>query len=219
MRQLTDVLNRSKNLVVNCFLLLPRAKHFDSSLYRARSRPISLYSSRSRSCSRLYIKFTAINSICIHNRLRFFHNSNTSLKKSPMNDRSTTPDHQQVNLDILFYVPNIIGYGRILIACAAFVFYQDPPVFIVLYTLSITLDGFDGYAARKLNQCSKFGAWFDVTIDLFTRGYLWCALFRNGYIIVFLEWLTFLSTHIKGENWKIPEENFPLLVKMVMANG
>ncbi|KAK3749021.1 hypothetical protein RRG08_056928 [Elysia crispata] len=138
-----------------------------------------------------------------------------------MNNLDTTSDHQQrpVNLDVLFLVPNVIGYGRVLLACVAFAFYQDPPWFILFYTSSIVLDGFDGYAARKLNQCSKFGAWFDVIIDLFSRGYLWCALFRGGYAIVFLEWVTFLSTHSRGENWKIPDENFPPLVKMVMANG
>lgn len=34
----------------------------------------------------------------------------------------------------------------------------------------------DGFAARKLNQCTAFGAWFDVVIDLFGRGMLWSRI-------------------------------------------
>ncbi|GFN95516.1 phosphatidylinositol synthase [Plakobranchus ocellatus] len=124
-----------------------------------------------------------------------------------------------VRIEVLLFIPNIIGYIRIFLACCAFASFQEPAWFMALYTSSIALDGVDGFVARKLNQCTKFGAWFDVIIDLFSRGYLWCALFRWGYIIIFLEWVTFLSTHSRGEHWKIPEEKFPALVTMVMANG
>ncbi|XP_005096617.1 uncharacterized protein LOC101858706 [Aplysia californica] len=124
-----------------------------------------------------------------------------------------------MGLEVLAYVPNIVGYIRIVLASCAFLLFQQPVWFTILYSISISLDGIDGYLARKLNQTSKFGAWFDVVIDLFSRGYLWCALFRSGYLVVMLEWLTFVCTHSRGENWRIPEENFPMLVKMVMANG
>ncbi|XP_059154103.1 uncharacterized protein LOC131939662 [Physella acuta] len=124
-----------------------------------------------------------------------------------------------MDLGILFYIPNIIGYVRIMLAAGAFINYDNPGTFVVLYTTSIALDGIDGYCARKFNQCSKFGAWLDVVVDLFSRGYLWCALFRNGYLIVFLEWVTFVSTHYRGENWRTTEENFPYLVKKVMDKG
>ena len=33
--------------------------------------------------------------------------------------------------------------------------------------------GLDGYAARKLNQISVFGAWLDVVVDVIGRGMLW----------------------------------------------
>ncbi|KAI8783114.1 uncharacterized protein LOC106056212 [Biomphalaria glabrata] len=121
-------------------------------------------------------------------------------------------------LEVLFYIPNVIGYVRILLAIGAFLFYHDPTWFTILYTASISLDGIDGYLARRLHQCSAFGAWFDVVIDLFTRGYLWCALFQGGYLIACLEWMTFMSTHSRGEHWKIPRDNFPWLVKNVMAD-
>lgn len=150
-----------------------------------------------------------------------YYSRSMSSNSNPRSNRESGIDQLQhpVNLEVLFYIPNIIGYGRILLACIAFTYYQDPTWFILFYSSSIILDGLDGYTARKLNQCSKFGAWFDVIIDLFSRGYLWCALFKGGYLIVFLEWVTFVSTHSRGENWKIPDEKFPTLVKLVMENG
>ncbi|KAK7087341.1 uncharacterized protein [Littorina saxatilis] len=120
---------------------------------------------------------------------------------------------------VLLYVPNIIGYMRVILTILAFVFYEQPLWFIILYSASIALDGVDGYAARKLNQCSDFGAWFDVVIDVFSRGLLWCSLHEYGYLVIFVEWLTFVSTHCRGPKWKIPEESFPWLVKSVMGNN
>jgi len=124
-----------------------------------------------------------------------------------------------MGLEVLSFVPNIVGYVRILLVSAAFLMAHQPKYFAVLYTISICLDGLDGYLARKLNQTSKFGAWFDVVIDLYSRGYLWCYLFRAGYFIAMLEWLTFVCTHSREDKWKVTEEEFPLFVKMVMAKG
>lgn len=121
--------------------------------------------------------------------------------------------------EVLLFVPNIIGYLRILLIAGAFFAYGHPLLFLLLYSASTILDGFDGYAARKLNQCSAFGAWFDVVIDLLGRGLLWCSLFKYGYLMIFVEWMTFVSTHCRGAQWKITEDNFPWLVKRVMANG
>ncbi|CAL1529182.1 unnamed protein product [Lymnaea stagnalis] len=36
---------------------------------------------------------------------------------------------------------------------------------------------------------------------------------------MFVEWLTFLATHSRGENWKLPDEQFPWIVKRVMDSG
>ncbi|KAL8569147.1 hypothetical protein ACOMHN_020274 [Nucella lapillus] len=81
------------------------------------------------------------------------------------------------------------------------------------------LIGLDGYAARKLNQCSDFGAWLDIVVDLISRGLLWCSLYQYGYVVMCVEWLTFVSTHCRGAKWKIPEDSFPWLVTRVMAKG
>ena len=34
-----------------------------------------------------------------------------------------------------------------------------------------------------------------------------------------VEWMTFISTHVKGPDWKKTEKDFPKIVVMVMANG
>ncbi|XP_050409004.1 uncharacterized protein LOC126823971 [Patella vulgata] len=121
--------------------------------------------------------------------------------------------------DILFFIPNIIGYIRIGLALISFILWNYPFYFLLFYCLSVSLDCVDGYAARKFQQTSKFGAWFDVIIDLLSRGFLWCGLSKWGYIIVMLEWMTFVSTHSKGPNWKETSKDFPALVKSVMAGG
>lgn len=123
------------------------------------------------------------------------------------------------NLSILLFIPNIIGYIRIFLTILAFVMFHNPAWFLVLYGASIVFDGFDGYFARKLNQCSDFGAWLDVVVDLFSRGLLWCSLSQYGYLVIFLEWLTFVATHCRGAKWKTTEDKFPWLVKNVMENG
>ncbi|KAK7475673.1 hypothetical protein BaRGS_00033099 [Batillaria attramentaria] len=124
-----------------------------------------------------------------------------------------------MGFEVLMYVPNVIGYIRILLTVLAFVLYAHPAWFLTLYSTAVILDAFDGYCARTLNQCSAFGAWFDVVVDLLGRGLLWCSLYQYGYLVIFVEWMTFVSTHCRGAQWKITEENFPWLVKRVMANG
>jgi len=64
------------------------------------------------------------------------------------------------------YVPNIIGYARILFTTIAFYYaYDDYVKFFILYSISELLDIADGHAARYLGQCSKFGAVLDMITD------------------------------------------------------
>jgi len=67
---------------------------------------------------------------------------------------------------VYFYVPNIIGYSRILFTTIAFYYaYTDYLTFFVFYSISELLDMADGHAARYLDQCSKFGAVLDMITD------------------------------------------------------
>ncbi|KAK4300967.1 hypothetical protein Pmani_026872 [Petrolisthes manimaculis] len=104
---------------------------------------------------------------------------------------------------VLLYVPNLIGYGRLILLLLAFwSLPSTPSSFILFYSISITLDGFDGYAARKLHQCSLFGAWFDIILDNLSRGLLWAHLHPMLYLVSALEWTTFVCTHHLGAEWK-----------------
>eukprot|EP01111_Echinosteliopsis_oligospora_P000456 TRINITY_DN1048_c0_g1_i1.p1 TRINITY_DN1048_c0_g1~~TRINITY_DN1048_c0_g1_i1.p1 ORF type:complete len:215 (+),score=32.94 TRINITY_DN1048_c0_g1_i1:104-748(+) len=64
------------------------------------------------------------------------------------------------------YVPNIIGYSRVILTILSFVFvWDDYRLFFLCYSTSAFLDMADGHAARLLGQCSKFGAVLDMVTD------------------------------------------------------
>jgi len=66
---------------------------------------------------------------------------------------------------VYFYVPNLIGYARVVLAALAFYFHKNPVLFFALYASSELLDAVDGYAARLFNQSTKFGAVLDMVTD------------------------------------------------------
>ncbi|GAB1602158.1 CDP-diacylglycerol--inositol 3-phosphatidyltransferase-like [Argonauta hians] len=89
---------------------------------------------------------------------------------------------------IFLFVPNLIDYGRVVFAFAAFYFMQtNYQLAAFLYLLSGFLDSFDGHAARVLNQGSKLGAMLDQLIDRFTTMCLMAALcfFYPKYMLLF----------------------------------
>lgn len=62
---------------------------------------------------------------------------------------------------VWLYVPNLIGYVRVITGLAAFVYAFDKASysqFFSLYMFSYALDAVDGLAARSLGQLSSFGA-------------------------------------------------------------
>jgi len=69
-------------------------------------------------------------------------------------------------VSVYFFVPNLIGYTRIIFAVAAFYYcYDNYVAFFTFYALSAILDMADGYAARALGQASRFGAILDMVTD------------------------------------------------------
>ncbi|XP_068750342.1 uncharacterized protein [Montipora capricornis] len=121
--------------------------------------------------------------------------------------------------NVLLFVPNLIGYVRLALLLAAWIFFANPVLFLAFYTASVLLDGIDGIVARQLNQTSAFGAWLDVVCDNLSRGMLWTLLYKWGYFISAVEWLVFVCTHTSGENWKSTMASPPSWVQTVMANG
>lgn len=90
-------------------------------------------------------------------------------------DQSTTEKSKEIkelksSLDtddnIFLFIPNIIGYFRIIFALISFYYMQTDYVkATIFYATSSLLDAFDGYAARCFNQSTKFGAILDQLTD------------------------------------------------------
>ena len=71
--------------------------------------------------------------------------------------------------DVLLYVPNLIGYGRVILTIVSFFFMIFHPhrwfLALWLYIASFVGDLFDGLAARKFDQCSTYGGLLDMVTD------------------------------------------------------
>ncbi|XP_015513387.1 CDP-diacylglycerol--inositol 3-phosphatidyltransferase [Neodiprion lecontei] len=68
--------------------------------------------------------------------------------------------------NIFMFVPNIIGYGRVILALISFYFMPTNHIIASwCYIISGLLDAVDGHAARYFNQSTKFGAILDQLTD------------------------------------------------------
>ncbi|XP_038217497.1 CDP-diacylglycerol--inositol 3-phosphatidyltransferase [Zerene cesonia] len=68
--------------------------------------------------------------------------------------------------NIFLFVPNIIGYARIILAIVSFYYMPTHCGFAcICYITSALLDAIDGHAARYFNQSTKFGAMLDQLTD------------------------------------------------------
>jgi CDP-diacylglycerol--inositol 3-phosphatidyltransferase len=104
------------------------------------------------------------------------------------------------------YVPNLIGYARILASTVAFgVAFRNKNLFVVLYLISFVCDELDGRFARMLNQTSTFGAVLDMITDRVCTASLLVVLTHvyKSYVLLFLglfaldissHWLQMYST-------------------------
>ncbi|KAK4453707.1 hypothetical protein QBC34DRAFT_394808 [Podospora aff. communis PSN243] len=92
--------------------------------------------------------------------------------------------------NVFLFWPNIIGYWRIVLAIAS-LYYMNlhPRTCSLLYSVSCLLDALDGYAARYLDQSTRFGAVLDMVTDRCTTACLlvflsssfprWAILFQG----------------------------------------
>ncbi|THV82200.1 CDP-diacylglycerol-inositol 3-phosphatidyltransferase PIS [Aureobasidium pullulans] len=68
--------------------------------------------------------------------------------------------------DIFLFVPNLIGYARIILTVVSLYFMPvHPRRCSAIYVVSCLLDALDGWAARRFNQGTKFGAVLDMVTD------------------------------------------------------
>lgn len=114
--------------------------------------------------------------------------------------------------NIFLFVPNIIGYARIILSIISF--YYMPSDYVLAcscYLLSGLLDAFDGHAARMLNQGTKFGAMLDQLTDraslmglLVVLGYFYPSymlLFQLSMIIdICSHWIHIHSSVLQGSD-------------------
>ncbi|KAG9285176.1 hypothetical protein G9A89_004391 [Geosiphon pyriformis] len=90
--------------------------------------------------------------------------------------------------NVFLFIPNLIGYVRVLLAIASLYYMPFAPwTCMGLYIVSCLLDAVDGNVARYLNQCSKFGAVLDMVTDRSTTSCLLCYLAAHYYnwVIIF----------------------------------
>ncbi|KAK5128964.1 hypothetical protein LTR85_000297 [Meristemomyces frigidus] len=79
--------------------------------------------------------------------------------------QSEKPD-DETDENIFLFVPNLIGYTRIILALASLFFMPlHPRRCSFLYSISCLMDALDGIAARKYNQSTRFGAVLDMVTD------------------------------------------------------
>ncbi|ORX35322.1 CDP-alcohol phosphatidyltransferase-domain-containing protein [Kockovaella imperatae] len=103
--------------------------------------------------------------------------------------------------NVYLFVPNVIGYIRVVTAAASlYIMPTHPKVCTFIYFISCILDVFDGMAARKLGQESKFGAVLDMVTDRCATACLLCFLSatytNHSLLIMFLITLDFSSHYI-----------------------
>uniref|UniRef100_A0A4W5R3W4 CDP-diacylglycerol--inositol 3-phosphatidyltransferase n=1 Tax=Hucho hucho TaxID=62062 RepID=A0A4W5R3W4_9TELE len=122
--------------------------------------------------------------------------------------------------NVLVYWPNIIGYIRLVLILCAWTAFNNPPVFLSTYSISVILDGLDGWLARRLGQTSRFGAWLDVVTDNLGRSMVWSQLYEWGWMVSSVEWCVFVCNHnARGAQWKSSFTDSPLWVQAIMAKG
>ncbi|KAF7810777.1 putative CDP-diacylglycerol--inositol 3-phosphatidyltransferase 2 [Senna tora] len=120
------------------------------------------------------------------------------------------PGPRPSKLSVYLYIPNIIGYIRVLINIVAFYLcFRNKILFSVLYFFSFVCDAVDGWCARKFNQVSTFGAVLDMITDRISTACLLVILsqvYRPGMIFLSLlaldiasHWLQMYSTFLLGK--------------------
>ncbi|KAI9721616.1 MAG: CDP-diacylglycerol-inositol 3-phosphatidyltransferase [Chrysothrix sp. TS-e1954] len=80
--------------------------------------------------------------------------------------KPSSSQQQQPKENIFLFIPNLIGYSRIVLAVASLYYMPlHPRTCSFLYSISCLLDALDGVAARHFQQSTRFGAVLDMVTD------------------------------------------------------
>ncbi|ELQ75890.1 Phosphatidylinositol synthase [Trachipleistophora hominis] len=82
-----------------------------------------------------------------------------------------------MNTAVLFYIPNLVNYLRLLLIISSI--YLHGNLFLLVYTISSSIDLIDGTIARSLNQTSKLGACLDMFTDRLTTTIIVCKILER----------------------------------------
>lgn len=92
-------------------------------------------------------------------------------------------------MSVVWYLPNLIGYFRILFTFAAVILiFHFPLIAITMGAISQILDALDGALARRFHQCSALGTILDYSID---RMFVGCWMIVLTVLFPHL-WLLFM---------------------------
>lgn len=140
---------------------------------------------------------------------------------------------------ILFYIPNLMGYIRIILSFWGYwsAIQKQNNKALNIWIAASVLDLFDGMAARKLDQCSQFGVLLDIIADNILRSVVWISNIMGAEVddasgtkrclwtaVIFLEWITMFSSQCKTSrregHWKdVAQKEPPQWVQAVFQNN
>ncbi|OCK94989.1 uncharacterized protein K441DRAFT_659441 [Cenococcum geophilum 1.58] len=136
--------------------------------------------------------------------------------------------------NIFIFYPNLIGYARVVLAVASLYYMPlHPRTCSILYSISCLLDALDGFAARKFEQSTKFGAVLDMVTDRCTTACLlvflasafprWSIVFQ-GLISLdlashYMHMYATLSMGGSGQSHKKIDESRSWILKMYYSNN
>ncbi|KAH9870071.1 hypothetical protein J1614_006993 [Plenodomus biglobosus] len=149
--------------------------------------------------------------------------------------RSKAPVHDDGEEENIFlFIPNLIGYSRIILAITSLYYMPlHPRTCTLLYSVSCLLDALDGYAARSFAQSTKFGAVLDMVTDRCTTTCLlvflaqafprWSIVFQ-GLISLdlashYMHMYATLSMGGSGQSHKNVDESRSWLLKQYYCNN
>ena len=105
---------------------------------------------------------------------------------------------QQRRIPVLLYVPNILGYLRIIFAFIGMYYsiVRQPILAIFIWILASVLDLFDGKLARLLQQTSQFGILLDIVADNVLRSIVYIATCNAASVAYYISTTVTATTHL-----------------------
>ncbi len=136
-----------------------------------------------------------------------------------------------MSLPVVFYIPNVLGYFRIVLAFWGLHVSSNRPLLALgIWIVSASLDLVDGILARVLNQASSLGVLLDIAADNILRSTIWIGVVATdpsyrlvACLVITLEWTTMIATQLhatqSGTHWKATREKDPWVIKSIFANN